>query len=103
MLLFTLVMPMISCQSAQTKSELYGKWACSDGTFLGEVWLYRDNTFSVKVKGLYISAKGDGIYSVTGRTLVLNYFDGYERYMRLAEDHCLYNSAGSRYVKVEDY
>lgn len=89
------------------KKELLGRWTYS-GDRAMVVVMFFDKNGEVAVRQLsgINSFDGYGKYSVDGRNVYLNlsWNDGKEASytFRLSEDHNLYASDGTKYIKVED-
>lgn len=100
-LFLPLLIPIISCQSSQTKTEkeIYGKWV-PDRWVFPQIWFYKDNTFRTQFD---YSTVDHGTYSVNGKTVIIKSTIASDEKFRLAEDHCLYAPDGTKYIKAEEY
>lgn len=104
-----------SCQSAQTRKELEGKWAYKGGgTYLSfDVRYLHQLNAEYRKKRLNEGYSGCvwiyslreekiGSFYVNGRNVTLCFKDGYNQTLRLSENHRLYAVDGSEYIKVRD-
>lgn len=102
LLMLCVFLSFVSCQSARTKHELYGKWAYS-GSSICYLMFGKDNKCGiVQLRGINVI---DEIahYEVNGRNVIVSFDDGRIKTLRLSENDKLYAGDGSEYVKVEDF
>ena len=108
LLLLMATVPLSSLKEYVTKNkiqkELIGTWTGS--STLVYITFYSDNKFEINQIGLH-SIEVNGRYHVNGRNVSVSWHENGEDWkhinFRLSEDHYLYASDGTKYVKVHDF
>ena len=87
------------------QKELIGTWTGS--STLIYITFYSDNKFEINQIGLHSTIEVNGEYHVNGRNVRVSWHENGEDWshinFRLSEDHYLYTSDGTKYVKVHDF